>query len=127
MLASIRSADLAAWRNSRLKAGASSGTIRLDLAVLSHLFTVAAKEWGMESLGNPVRTLRLPSPGKARDRRLKDPQGAENESEEDRLVAACSARATWLGALVRLALATGMRQGELLALEWPRVNLKRKV
>ena len=34
----------------------SGNTIRLDLALLSHLYTVAASAWGMEPLGNPART-----------------------------------------------------------------------
>lgn len=49
-------------------------------------------------------------------------------AEETRLLEACAARPVkWLAPLVRLALATGMRQGELLALEWPNINLDGQV
>jgi integrase len=48
-------------------------------------------------------------------------------TEEQRLLNACSARKPWLAPLVRLALATAMRQGELIGLEWKNVDLERKV
>ena len=52
-LASLRAADFAEYRDSRLEDGASAATIRNDLAIVSHLFTIASKEWGMP-LVNPV-------------------------------------------------------------------------
>lgn len=58
-LASIRPADLATYRDGRLKAGKTPSTVRLELAVVSHLFTIATKEWGMP-LQNPVSLIRLP-------------------------------------------------------------------
>lgn len=120
-MASIRGADLAAWRDRQLGAGTSPTTVRNDLALLSHLFTVAGREWGLESLQNPVRKITVPSPARARDRRL---QG----DEEARLLEACGQASTpWLKPLVQLALETGMRQGELLALRWERVDLGRRV
>src|SRR5690606_33470601 len=47
-LASLKSSDLAAWRDERLREGKSTATVRLNLAIISHLYTVAAKEWGIE-------------------------------------------------------------------------------
>lgn len=119
-LASIRGADIAEWRDERLADGASPTTVRNDLMLISHLFNVAITEWGLESLRNPIRTIRVPSAARARDRRLRD-------GEEARLMKACArSRARWLGPLVRFALATGMRLGELLALRWKDVDLKRR-
>lgn len=126
-LASIRGADLATWRDKRLAAGASPTTARNDLAVISHLFNVAAREWGMESLTNPVEKIKMPPPSRARDRRLDPRPDADGRTEEARLLAACDAGPHWLGPMVRLALATAMRQGELLALEWRNIDLVRKV
>jgi hypothetical protein len=40
-ISSIKSSDIAKWRQERVKLGRSPNTLRLELAVLSHLFTVA--------------------------------------------------------------------------------------
>lgn len=120
-LASIRGVDLAEWRDARLAAGASPTTARLDLALISHLYTVAAKEWGLESLANPVKNICLPTPARGRDRRL-------SLEELARLLAACDAsNSIWLAPLVRLAIETGMRQGELLRLRWDDLDPQRPV
>ncbi|HUA35832.1 MAG TPA: hypothetical protein VMA09_19640, partial [Candidatus Binataceae bacterium] len=53
-LASIRPKDIAQYISER--EGVVGGqTIRLDLELISHLFTVARRRWGMESLSNPVQ------------------------------------------------------------------------
>lgn len=126
-LASIRGTDLAAWRDKRLAGGASPTTVRNDLAVISHLFTVASKEWGMESLSNPVEKIKVPAAARARDRRLDPEADRDGLTEETWLLAACDAGPHWLGPMVRLALATAMRQGELLALQWEDIDFNRKV
>ena len=120
-LASVRGADLAKYRDGRLAAGKSSNTVRLELAIISHLFSIARKEWGMESLANPVQAIRLPRASKARDRRLRG-------DEEQRLLKACrKSRSTQLEKIVVAAIETGMRVGELLALEWENVDLRNRV
>jgi integrase len=115
-LAAIRSSELAAWRDAKLKQ-VGPQTVLHHLNLLSHLYRVAATDWGFETLLNPVAKLRKPSIPRGRERRL------QNE-EEQRLLDACNRSAsTWLGPLVRLALATAMRQGELVSLEWSQVRL----
>lgn len=47
----------------------SNNTVRLELALLSHLYTVAIQEWGLGLTFNPVLNIRKPSPGDGRDRR----------------------------------------------------------
>lgn len=127
-LSSIRGVDIAEWRDKRLADKKSPTTVRNDLALISHLFTIAAKEWGLESLSNPVQKIKLPSAGRARDRRLEPAPRKGEKAEQDRLLAACEARPVkWLAPLVRLAIATAMRQGELLSLQWENVDLDRKV
>ena len=124
-LATLRPTDFAAYRDERLEAGKKASTVRLELAVISHLFTVAAKEWGIP-LQNPVQNIRKPRLENARDRRL-------SEEEERYLLAAIdnpgsgagNRRNVWVGPMVRLALETSMRRGELLSLEWKRINLER--
>jgi integrase len=120
-LATLRSVDFAQYRDNRQTQGKSPSTIRLELAIISHLFNIARKEWGMESLSNPVQAIRLPPTGRPRDRRL---QG----DEEERLLTACAAsRSAALKEIVIIAIETGMRLGELLALRWPEIDTEKCV
>ena len=59
-LSRIPAADFARFRDLRQEQGAGANTIRLDLALVSHLFEVARKDWGFEALGNPVKGIRKP-------------------------------------------------------------------
>jgi integrase len=116
-LSDIRAADIANHRDELAKS-LSAQSIRHHLNLLSHLYRIAAKEWGYESLANPVAIVEKPRLPQGRDRRLKD-------GEEQRLLAACDeSRSHWLGAFVRIALLTAMRQGEIVNLEWQDVDLK---
>lgn len=72
-LASIRSSDVAKYRDARLKIR-SANTVRLELSALSSIFEEARLEWGMESLHNPVRDVLKPPPGPARERRFASPE-----------------------------------------------------
>ncbi len=115
-LASIRGGDLAAFRDERLKKVAAN-TVRLDLALVSHLFTIARKEWGMEGLSNPASAIRKPKLPQGRDRRLKD-------GELERILS--STESPVLPSIVRLAIETGMRRGEIASLTWEVVDLKKR-
>ncbi|MBE7566843.1 site-specific integrase [Acidithiobacillus sp. HP-11] len=114
-LSQIRGADLAEYRDRRLAEGLSVSSVRLELAIISNLYTVAMKEWRMEGLRNPVLAVRKPSPGKARDRRL-------SLIEEKKLLAEC---APSLKSIVLFALETGMRRGEIRKLLWKDVNFEK--
>lgn len=70
-LASVRSTDIAVARDEWL-ALYKPATVLRRLAVLSHLFNMARKEWGMEGLSNPVELIRKPQPNNARTRRIAD-------------------------------------------------------
>lgn len=85
--------------------------MRLELALLGHLFNVAMREWGLGLTYNPLQSVRRPSPGAGRDRRL---QG----DETSRLLAAADAFSNpMVGWIVRLALETaGMRASEIRSL-----------
>lgn len=116
-LASIRESDMAHYRDARIKSVYASNTVRLELAVLSHLFETARKEWGMEGLSNPVKSIRMPSPPEGRDRRLKMGELEkllENTTEE-------------MGRIIRFALETGMRRSEIAGMTWESVDLKKRV
>lgn len=127
-LASLRASDFAEYRDERLAVGASAATIRNDLAVISHLFSTCAKEWGIPVV-NPIANIRLPRANNARNRRLV-------HDEEVRILAAFEAAEktgggsrtnVWMKSAFIAAVETAMRQGELLALRWEHVNLKQRV
>ncbi|MHB8454882.1 MAG: site-specific integrase [Acidiferrobacterales bacterium] len=119
-LASIHGKNLAIWRDAELKRGSASGTIRRKLAVLSHLFEIAKKEWGMGSLVNPVENIRLPAPGQARTRRLVD-------DEENRLLKAGRLYGGEIGLIIIWAVETAMRRGEIAAMRWEHLDRKARV
>ncbi len=119
-LASLGAEHIAAFRDARLAEGKSPSTVRLELALLGHLYTIAIKEWGMGLVANPVLNIRRPALGKGRDRRLAG-------DEEHRLLAACDGHSNpMLGWIVKLALYTGMRHGEIVNLKRNQVNLVRR-
>lgn len=113
-MASIRTKDIAEFIALRTKEGAGPNTIRLDLAILSRLFEVAASDWGMESLSNPIRKASKPKLPGGRTRRL-------NKDEEVKLLE--SAKPPF-DDVIRFALETGMRREEIATMEWPNVDLK---
>ena len=119
-LAAITPDLVARYRDQRLEAGKSNNTVRLELALLSHLFTIAIKEWRVGLFYNPVANIRKPTPGKGRDRRL-------HTDEEPSLFKACDRHSNpMLGWLARIALYTGMRAGEIKSLTRSQVDLQKR-
>ena len=116
-LASIQGKDIADFRDARVQSGAGANTIRLDLALISHLFTVATKEWGMTGLVNPVSQIRKPKLPQGRDRRLLP-------GELDRICDASESPV--LPDLIRFAIEAGARRGELSRMTWDLVDLKKR-
>ncbi len=49
-LANLRGADFAKYRDARRADGRAENTIRLELQIVSHVFEIARKEWGLETL-----------------------------------------------------------------------------
>jgi integrase len=112
----ITSEVVSKYRDGRLRE-VSNNTVRLELAFISVAFEQCAKEWGYK-VSNPVKQIRIPKPGKPRQRRLRP-------GEEEALLVACAASsATYLHSLVVLAIETGMRFGELVSIKWDNVDLK---
>nr|NDU43940.1 tyrosine-type recombinase/integrase [Acidithiobacillus ferrianus] len=119
-MASIRGKDVADVIKDMESEGKSKNTIRLHLAVLSHLFKVAKTEWGMEAISNPCEAVRKPRLPQGRDRRLVD-------NEETRLLDACRDENPDILYIVRIAIETAMRRSEICGLQWENVNLARRV
>lgn len=116
-LAAITSSDLAEYRDARISSGASPATARLDLAIISHLFTVASKEWRMEGLNNPCKNLRIPKGSNSRERR-------PTSVELAKLYAAAASIHAELPVIIELAADTAMRRSELVLLRREQIRGK---
>lgn len=120
-LATLNPKIISEYRDKRIKEGKSNNTVRLELALLSHMFTTSIKEWQIGLTTNPVNNVRKPSPGTGRSRRL-------NKDEEKRLIKACKAHPNpFLAWMVKLALYTGMRHGEITSLTIEQVDLEDRI
>jgi len=111
-------ADIRAYIANRREAGIRAGTINREIGLLSAALNWARKELNW-NLPNPVQ-----------GRRLRAPEGRIrwiSRSEAEALLDAARAnrRAGHLVDFIRMALHTGMRRGEILGLEWRRVDLDR--
>lgn len=129
-LAALTPEVIAKFRDDRLAGDADDkgiriprapNTVRLDLALLGHLFSVAIKEWGLGLTYNPVSSIRRPAPGAGRNRRL-------TPDEEERLLKAVDGHSNpMLRWIVRIALETGMRSSEITGLRRNQVDLQRRI
>lgn len=96
----------------------SPATVVRYLAALSHCLSVAVKEYQWLD-DSPMRKVAKPAEPRGRVRFL-------SEQERAALLSACEASANpYLLSVVVLALSTGMRAGEIMALEWRDVDLAR--
>ncbi|MBK7982149.1 MAG: site-specific integrase [Candidatus Competibacteraceae bacterium] len=118
VLNSLRPVDAHGYCLARRHEGAAAGTINKEIGLLS-----SALNWGRRVLGwridNPAEAQRLPEPP-GKDRWL-------TPEEAVLLVSAANEEpkvADYLPDFIRLGLHTGMRPGEMLKLEWKRVNLQ---
>ena len=116
-LADLSPGHFAQYRDERLKA-VKAVTFNREIGLVQHALDVARKEWGVPLSSNPVGMIRKPKIGTGRDRRLE-------KGEWDRLLAAMEkCRNRLFPLVVRLALVTAMRRGELLSARWEHVDMK---
>jgi integrase len=123
-LADLRPADIAKHRDALIEGRdpdrkqVAPATANRYLAVLSHACTLAVKEWGWLE-DNPALKVR----------RMKEPAGRVrylSDEERSRLLDACKqSHDPRLYPLVLMAVCTGARQGELLALGWSDIDFDR--
>lgn len=121
-LSAISSKKVTDFRDKRLKVGLSGSTVKKEINLLSKLFDLSEKEWGIALPANPCANVSRPKESRHRSRRLE-------AGEEARLLEAIAKtkEATQLRALFVFALETGARLGELLSLRWSEVDFTKRV
>ncbi|MGC4396039.1 tyrosine-type recombinase/integrase [Hydrogenophaga sp. T2] len=120
LIGQLTTADLAAWRDSRLAVNARGSVLR-DMTLLGSVLEVARREWQWIP-ANPMRDVKRPANPDHRERIITGPEirrmlralghGRGRVASVSQAVAMC----------FLVALATGMRAGELCALQWPDVK-----
>jgi integrase len=111
---------LAAWARTRREEGAGGYTIGMELSKLGTALryasvTLRAPLADVVTAARPMlEHFQLVGPGTERDRRLLD-------GEEARLLAVCP---QWFGDVLRFALATALRRGEIVRLQWADLDAK---
>ena len=114
-IAQVSPASIASYRDLRLTQ-VSPSTVRRELGILMHALRLAKTEWGI-----PVPELgpiTKPSENKPRERRLTN----EELRALDEALRQC--RNKFVRPAFLFALATGMRRGEVLSLQWSNVDLE---
>jgi len=118
-LSKLSPAMVARYRDDRM-AVVSGDSVRRELTILRHCLSLAKREWDAPLSSNPVLSITLPEPSRARDQRL------EADAGQKLRAAIGSAHAWYLLPVIELAIETGMRRGELLSLLWSNVSLERR-
>lgn len=117
MLAEIRSDELQRFFNDMNRNGYSKSTLSLTSVVIGSMFRQAVKN---DLIGrNPVDACTLP-----RGRKKVSERQALSEAQQERLLAA--AHGNPVEGILRLALGTGMRIGEITGLQWSDINWKKE-
>lgn len=117
---SLQPMDVREYIALRKGEGVRNATINREIALLSSAINYANREWDWEL------------PNVAKGRKLKEDEGrtrwiTRDEAELLIQYAGSEPKAQHLADFIRLALNTGCRSGELLGLEWRRVNLQERL
>ncbi len=114
VLAAITPKLMGGYKTQRRIERAAPATINRELQLVRHAFNVAMREWEW-CRENPMHRVSMEQVRNEVDRWL-------TAEEEERLMAASS---PWLREIMVFALNTGMRQGEILNLQWQDVDFAR--
>lgn len=119
LIKDVTSDDIGKWRDARLKLNARGSVLR-DLGLLSAVMTKARKEWKWIK-ANPVHDVTKPANPDHRERLI---SGLETRKVLRQLGHAKEVRSVSqaVACAFLLALATGMRAGEICGLRWARVR-----
>jgi len=116
----LTNTDFVAHRDRRLQLMKPATVVR-ELGWMQHAIDIACADWGQRLKdGNPVKQVRRPRIDNKRERRL------QSTEWQALLGAVNDARTPLMKPLLALALATGMRRGELLSMQWKHIELDRR-
>ena len=120
VLSNLKRADVREYITKRKAQGVKGATINREVGLLSSALNHARHEWDWD-IANPAERMRE-SEGEGRHTYL-------TAEQFNALVSAASRqkRAPYLADLITVAVMTGCRRGELLGLEWSRVDLQANV
>ncbi len=119
-LARLASVIIKKYRDERLKE-VKPETVRKELGVLRYVVVFAQKELEIHlPKGDPMRLVTLSPKAKGRERRLLP-------DEEQKLLTAAKEYGGYIPHLIRFALETGVRRGEMVGLCWEDVSFKTRV
>ncbi len=104
-------------RERRLKT-VKPGTVNRELGIVRHAFDIAMREWDIPLRENPLAKLKKMKVSNSRCRRMGP------EEWEAIKTAAATCRNPFIMPLIRLAIETAMRRGELLALQWQHIDFE---
>ena len=110
--------DVAAWRDRRLQL-VSNGSVRREMALLSAIFKIAAKEWGWLER-NPITDIRWPPDNESRERRVTGDELAALKVVSGDTLETLTGRVVYA---FEFAIETAMRGGEILAMRRANVHL----
>lgn len=116
-VAALSARRIAEFRDQRLRSGHAASTVRKEINLLSKVFDLAIREWGVALRVNPCKDVSRPPERNARTRRL-------GGQEEHYLLAKTRPE---VAQIIRMALETSARLGELLSLEWADVDTEARV
>ena len=115
IIGDIRTVDLVAWRDMRLKE-VLPASVRREMNLLKHVFVTAHEEWGLVKI-NPMAKVKRPQNSRRRERRV-------YPDEIDAISAALDLSSQpWVsdkqitGAAFLFAIETAMRSGEILGIQ----------
>lgn len=125
---SVRVAKDGTAHTVNLARSVSTGTVRHELSFIGRVLEQARREWGVHlPAGNPVDLVKLPKPGKPRDRRLAGDEEQRLLKELDHANDPTGRRNPYLRPAFAIAIETSMRRGEIVKLKWSDVDLKRRI